>query len=66
MRHLAALGAEFFFFSVTAVYIEDQGNLQETATAVCFKLDLKEFPVATIGSLSSLDDLIPGAFETSN
>lgn len=65
MHHVAALGTEFSFFSVTAVCTEDQGNLQETATAVCFRLDLKEFPVSVIGSLSPLD-LIPGAFETSN
>lgn len=63
MWDLAALGAIFFFFTVTAVYIEDQGNLQETAPAVCLKLDLKELPV---GMISPLNDLISGAFETSN
>lgn len=41
---LAALGAIFYFSAVTAVHIQDQGNLQETATAVCLKLDLKELP----------------------
>lgn len=46
MGDLAALEAIFFFCAVAAVYIEDQGNLQETASAVCLKLDLKELPVA--------------------
>lgn len=62
MGDLAALGATFFFFAVTTVYIEDQGNLQETATAVCLKLDLKEL---SVGMTSPLNDLISGAFETS-
>lgn len=57
MDDLAALGP------LTAVYIEDQRNLQETATAVCLKLDLKELPV---GMISPLNDLISDAFETSN
>lgn len=53
-----------FSFFITAVYIEEQGTLQESVSALCFELDLKEFPVGMIGSLSPLDDLIPGAFET--